>query len=113
MKPQLVALKKYNYGKQIAAIEKLIFTGAQTLHQTQLAPYNSNINPGPAAATKPLPLDTNSCLPTPVLTMEQNSPRSSSPPSTNTSTVDGPTELANKKVGIGKTVMPEVRIETV
>jgi mRNA-binding protein PUF3 len=113
MKPQLLALKKYNYGKQIAAIEKLIFTGAQPSHQSQLPSYASNINMVPSTVSKTLPLDINSSVPTPMLTMEQNSPQSSSLPSTNASTVDGPTESASSKAMIGKAVMPEVRIETV
>ena len=83
MKPQLVSIKKYNYGKQIAAIEKLIFTGPP--------PY---ITPSSVTATVPqtMPIEINSPAPTPMLTDGQNSPQSSSLPSTNVSTIDDPSE---------------------
>jgi mRNA-binding protein PUF3 len=93
MKPQLVNLKKYNYGKQIAAIEKLIFIGPQ--------PYT---NPSPISA----PIEINSAAPTPSLTNGQNSPQSSSLPSTNVSTIDDPTE-SGKTNGDGNSC-PEVVI---
>lgn len=82
MKPQLIYLKKYNYGKQIAAIEKLIFTGPQ--------PYVSSSVVSPAT----LPIEINSSAPTPMLTNGQNSPQSSSLPSTNGSALDEPNESA-------------------
>jgi mRNA-binding protein PUF3 len=89
MKPQLISLKKYNYGKQIAAIEKLIFNGSQ--------PYMSSISP----TTQTLPIEINSSAPTPMLTNGQNSPQSSSLPSTNISTIDDP----NESTSSGKTVV--------
>lgn len=93
MKPQLVNLKKYNYGKQIAAIEKLIFVGPQ--------PY---MTPSPISA----PIEITSSAPTPSLTNGQNSPQSSSLPSTNVSTIDEPTETS-KMNGDGRGC-PEVII---
>ena len=86
MKPQLVSLKRYNYGKQIAAIEKLIFTGP--------APYTSapSIN---APAGQTLPIEISSSAATPLLTNGQNSPQSSSLPSTNVSTIEEPAENAS------------------
>jgi mRNA-binding protein PUF3 len=76
MKPQLISLKKYNYGKQIAAIEKLIFTGP------------------PSYATAPaIPIE----IATPLLTDGQNSPQSSSLPSTSVSTIDEPAEPPKKE----------------
>lgn len=83
MKPQLLQLKKYNYGKQIAAIEKLIFTGPQ--------PYitpSSLVTP----ISQTMPIEINSNAPTPMLTNGQNSPQSSSLPSTNVSTIEDPTD---------------------
>jgi mRNA-binding protein PUF3 len=89
MRPQLNVLKKYNYGKQITAIEKLISNG-----QTP-------------------PMDINSSAATPLLTMEQNSPESSSLPSTNASTVDGPTQLTSIKTVVAEKVMPELKFESI
>lgn len=89
IKPQLFALKKYNFGKQIAAIEKLIFTGPIT--QTSYAPLGSGMIPS-SATTNTTPSKANSVAATPSLTTETNSPQSSfTPPSTNASVVDGPT----------------------
>ena len=105
MKPQLISLKKYNYGKQIAAIEKLIFTGPQ--------PY---ITPSSviAPSTQTMPIEINSSAPTPMLTNGQNSPQSSSLPSTNVSTIDDPTETASSsKTIIRINENPEVIINSV
>lgn len=72
------------------------------------------MNMAPSEASKTLPLDINSTIPTPTLTMEQNSPQSSSLPSTNVSTVDdGPADLVGAQKPIGDTATPEVRIEAV
>ncbi|KAL3425466.1 hypothetical protein PVAG01_02257 [Phlyctema vagabunda] len=115
LKPQLIALKKYNYGKQIAAIEKLIFTGPPNYapQVSEDVPKSSGLvngektkqqgekqgaketmsysqAAGPSMPTRPIEID--SSAPTPSLTMGQNSPQSSSLPSTNVSTVDEPTE---------------------
>ncbi|KFY27641.1 hypothetical protein V493_03381 [Pseudogymnoascus sp. VKM F-4281 (FW-2241)] len=96
IKPQLVQLKKYNYGKQIAAIEKLIFvapTGPSTSSHRQSA-SNASTSPsygrgGVAPPQGPsIVIDVNSVAPTPMLTMEQNSPESSNLPSATASTVD-------------------------
>ena len=89
MRPHLNALKKYNYGKQITAIEKLISNG--------LPPQTA-------------PMEINSTTATPVLTKGQNSPESSSLSSTNASTVDGPTQLSSPKTVITEKGMPEVNI---
>jgi mRNA-binding protein PUF3 len=113
IKPQLVALKKYNYGKQIAAIEKVIYNGQSG------SPYNqSAINQAPSALpnglttnTVTMPLDISSTSPTPLLTMEQNSPQSSSLPSTSASTVDGPTERKSIIEPEEETMTAEVKIE--
>lgn len=111
MKPQLLILKKYNFGKQIAAIEKLIFTGPQppTQPSAMAAAMNMGIRENSHAhahAAPPLDVSFISAAPTPQLTMETNSPQSSSAPSTNVSTVDGPTESK----GVEGKEMPEVRV---
>jgi mRNA-binding protein PUF3 len=105
MKPQLISLKKYNYGKQIAAIEKLIFTGPQ--------PYMT-LSSVAAPTTQTLPIEIGSAAPTPMLTMGQNSPQSSSLPSTNVSTVDDSTESAEKtNISMTENSPPEVVINSV
>ena len=99
MKPQLISLKKYNYGKQIAAIEKLIFTGPQ--------PFVPAVN----SATSELQLiEINSSAATPMLTDGQNSPESSSLPSTNASTIDDPNEHTSSDKTITEKTCPEVVI---
>jgi mRNA-binding protein PUF3 len=92
MRPHLNVLKKYNYGKQITAIEKLISNG--------LPPQTA-------------PMEINSSAATPVLTMEQNSPESSSLPSTNASTVDGPTQPSSIKTVVAEKAKPEVEFELI
>src|ERR1700744_4089850 len=99
MKPQLISLKKYNYGKQIAAIEKLIFTGPP--------PYMSVILP----TTESLPIEiSSSTAPTPMLTNGQNSPQSSSLPSANVSTIDDPNENTASDKTVNENKCPEVII---
>jgi mRNA-binding protein PUF3 len=102
MKPQLISLKKYNYGKQIAAIEKLIFTGP-----------NTYITPSSVMAPHTMPIEINSSAATPLLTDGQNSPQSSSLPSTSVSTIDDPTESTSSGktvIDINETHCPEVVI---
>ncbi|KAL8313900.1 hypothetical protein RB597_006353 [Gaeumannomyces tritici] len=70
MKPQFNSLKKNNSGRQIAAIDKIISSV-------------SHSEAGPDGAAASLQVDVSSAAPTPVLTMEPNTPQSSSPPSTN------------------------------
>ncbi|KAI9802019.1 MAG: hypothetical protein M1825_003075 [Sarcosagium campestre] len=79
IKPQLAALKKYAFGKQITAIEKLIGTSTTTSQAATPPPDSS------ATATPPM------------LTMDAQSPQSSSVPSTNNSTVDGLEETTKPK----------------
>jgi mRNA-binding protein PUF3 len=96
MKPQLLMLKKYNYGKQIAAIEKLIFTGPPTY-----------ITPS-SVMVPTMPIEINSSAPTPMLTNGQNSPQSSLP-SASVSTIDDAAENG-KPIGIDGKPCPEVVI---
>lgn len=116
IKPQLLALKKYNYSKQITSIEKIIFTGTQPPPASSYGSANdtSNASLRFGEVSKTLPLEINSSVPTPSLTMEQNSPQSSSLPSTNVSTVDdGPAEPVGSQKQSGEQVTPEIQIETV
>ncbi|CAG8970864.1 hypothetical protein HYALB_00000843 [Hymenoscyphus albidus] len=93
MKPQLLHLKKYSYGKQIAAIEKLIFTGPAPSYMTPSSVI---------ASTSPsMPIEITSSAPTPILTNGQNSPQSSSLPSTSVSMIDDPSESTSS----GKTAV--------
>lgn len=91
IKPQLASLKKFSYGKQIAAIEKLIFTSN--------AQYSR-----PQTSSPPSQLDTSAAPTPPLLTGDAQSPQSSSLPSTNDSTVDAP-------VGEGRKNSNEVTAE--
>ncbi|KAL9602862.1 MAG: hypothetical protein Q9219_001557 [cf. Caloplaca sp. 3 TL-2023] len=87
LKPQLAILKRYTYGKQVQAIEQLLYTTVAAPHpqqqqQQQQRPTN----------LVPPPIDTSaSVAPTPpLLTGDGQSPQSSSVPSTNASSVVGP-----------------------
>ncbi|KAH9900399.1 armadillo-type protein [Xylariomycetidae sp. FL2044] len=80
VRPHLIALKKMSTGRQITALERLIANTA-----SQSPRHNSNAGFQVPQTTPPSPslvVDPNSAVPTPSLTMEQNSPQSSSPPST-------------------------------
>ena len=79
IKAQLALLKRFSYGKQIAAIEKLIYTGPypQQMSHTGLLP--------PA-------IDTSAAPTPPLLTDAAQSPQSSSLPSTHASSIDAPNE---------------------
>ncbi|KAI1476825.1 ARM repeat-containing protein [Daldinia eschscholtzii] len=68
MRPHFASLKKASSGRQTAVLDRLISA--------------SEASGGAAAASPTTP---NSVTPTPLLTMEQNSPESSSPPSTKAS----------------------------
>ena len=83
IKPQLASLKKFSYGKQITAIEKLIYT------------CNAPFDP-PQPTSPPSHLDTSAAPTPPLITGDAQSPQSSSVPSTNNSTVDGPFEQTRK-----------------
>ncbi|KAL8754714.1 MAG: hypothetical protein Q9184_005029 [Pyrenodesmia sp. 2 TL-2023] len=83
VKPQLVILKRFNYGKQVQAIEQLLCT----------------ILPPPQPRSRPTnlippPIDTSaSAAPTPpLLTGDGQSPQSISIPSTNASSIRGPAD---------------------
>ena len=76
IKAQLALLKRFSYGKQIAAIEKLIYTTPFIPPQLQ----NNSILPAP--------IDTSAAPTPPLSTGAAQSPQSSSVPSTHRSSVD-------------------------
>lgn len=89
MRPQFNQLKKLGNGRQITALERLI---AATAPPTQVGGFKqgtSGRQPTTAPSTPGLQIDVNSVAPTPGLTSEHDSPADSSPPSTNSSTVNG------------------------
>lgn len=115
-------LKKYNYGKQIAAIEKLIFvapTGPSTASSHRQTASTASATPSYGRGAAPpqgpaITLDVSSVAPTPMLTMEQNSPESSNLPSATGSTVDEAGDVggsAGKEAG-KEVDVPEVQIES-
>ncbi|KAF7875133.1 hypothetical protein EAF04_002305 [Stromatinia cepivora] len=110
LKPQLLALKKYNYGKQIAAIEKLIYGQDDSQQSYVTSPT------GTASGAHTQSMEMNSSAPTPLLTNGQNSPQSSSLPSANVSTIDDPTDSASSDktaVAANEKPCPEVVISGV
>jgi len=78
VRPQLQLVKRFSYGKQVGAIEKLVYGHPGS---------NLHISNGPH---QPSHLDTSAAPTPPLITEDAQSPQSSSVPSTNTSTVDGP-----------------------
>lgn len=89
LKPQLSALKKYNFGKQITAMEKLVYGGSAPTPPTPPPTTRASTSMQPAALSpQTQPLELESVAATPSLTMGQNSPQSSSLPSASVSTVD-------------------------
>lgn len=100
LKPQFLQLKKYNYGKQVLAIEKLISPG----------PVPSDMTPPSVTpSSRTMPIEINSTAPTPMLTNGQNSPQSSSLPSTTVSTVEDSADVG-KMLEISSKPCPEVVI---
>lgn len=80
IKAQIALLKRFSYGKQIAAIEKLIYTTPfppqQMIHGGLIPPH----------------IDTSAAPTPPLLTGAAQSPQSSSLPSTHASSIEGPDE---------------------
>jgi mRNA-binding protein PUF3 len=111
MEPQFAALRKMVTGKQIAAIDRLMSAARSPVPSK---PGSTSASSAPA--TPGLQVDVNSAAPTPVLTMEPNSPQSSSPPSTDASAAgDAADDGAKVKVGGGKEdpSFPAVRVQEV
>ncbi|CZT05919.1 related to RNA-binding protein pumilio [Rhynchosporium graminicola] len=99
LKPQLTQLKKYSYGKQLVAIEKVV----------QEQPLHPSKSPTSFVAAR-MPIEIDSSAPTPTLTNGQNSPQSSSLPSTNASTIEDSTDVALKSPVDDSKRCPEVVI---
>jgi mRNA-binding protein PUF3 len=87
VKPQLGLLKRFSYGKQIAAIEKMVYHPATT---PLLMPHNIS------ALT---PINTSAAPTPPLLTGDGQSPQSSSLPSTNASSVNGAVDSCKSSTG--------------
>lgn len=118
VKPHLATLRKFNAGKQLAAIEKLIFIAPLGPHRqtSTTSPLGLHHHTAPALNVTfgDINVSSNvSTTPTPMLTMEQNSPQSSGMPSTTPSLIDGANELLQTGTKNDGTPTPEVRIETV
>ncbi|KAI0017332.1 armadillo-type protein [Xylariomycetidae sp. FL0641] len=77
MRPQVQKLKALSSGRQITVLDRLMSSATTPSVHAESSPSTPNMG-----------VDNNSVAPTPSLTMEQNSPQSSSPPSTNISTVE-------------------------
>ncbi|KAE9576903.1 Pumilio 2 [Colletotrichum fructicola] len=91
MKPQFNLLRKTSTSRQLAAIDRLLYA-------TQTLPSKSGGSQADSTA------------PTPVLTMEPNSPQSSSPPSTNASAIGEVADDDNKS-GVPGGVSLKVQVE--
>ncbi|KAL2068126.1 hypothetical protein VTL71DRAFT_16224 [Oculimacula yallundae] len=100
LKPQLTQLKKYSYGKQLSAIEKVVTE----------PPLTSQSSPTSAVAPT-MPIEIDSSAPTPALTNGQNSPQSSSLPSTNVSTIEDPIDVTSKSPVDDSKTNPEVAVK--
>lgn len=113
IKPQLLALKKTSTGRQITAIDRLISAVSPPGQSSGGSVSGSVTSATPASPS--LQVDVNSAAPTPVLTMEPNTPQSNSPPSTSSDTVeelvhaDG--KMATPSDAVVAAACPEVRLD--
>lgn len=98
IKPQLQLVKRFSYGKQVGAIEKLVYTIPPS------TPHHQHI------PTQPAHMDTSAAPTPPLITEDAQSPQSSSVPSTNTSTVDGPIGDRKDPVAAAVQVAPSTAI---
>ncbi|KAI1768772.1 ARM repeat-containing protein [Hypoxylon sp. FL1150] len=94
MRPHFASLKKHSTGRQITALDRL-------MSASTTGSINGMSPTGPT--TPSLLVEVNSAAPTPLLTMEQNSPESSSPPSTNASIEETAEEPSTKISPLGQT----------
>ncbi|KAI0847845.1 ARM repeat-containing protein [Daldinia vernicosa] len=90
MRPHFANLKKFSSGRQMTALDRLM----------------SASSAGTSPTTPNLLVDVNSAAPTPSLTMEQNSPQSSSPPSTNASVEESMDEKNSKASPLKQACQP-------
>ncbi|EOO02234.1 putative pumilio domain-containing protein [Phaeoacremonium minimum UCRPA7] len=119
MKPQFTSLKKVSTGRQIAAIDRLMSAVSSptpgkpaSLSGSVNGSVNGSVS-GAAPASPGLQVEVNSAAPTPVLTMEPNSPQSSSPPSTNASAVEDTAEEPINNKESANAADPKVRVDDI
>ncbi|KAI1144191.1 ARM repeat-containing protein [Hypoxylon sp. FL0543] len=93
MRPHFANLKKYSTGRQITALDRLM--SASSVGQGGTTGSTSPTTPS-------LLVEVNSAAATPSLTMEQNSPESSSPPSTNSALDESLEEKNTKASALGQ-----------
>ena len=115
MKPQFHSLKKVSTGRQIAAIDRLISAVSSPVpgKPASLSGSVAGSVSGASPASPGLQVEVNSAAPTPVLTMEPNSPQSSSPPSTNASAIEDSAEEPTSTKEASAATPPKVRVDDV
>ncbi|KAI0417335.1 ARM repeat-containing protein [Xylaria grammica] len=87
-------LKKPGGGRQNAGLDRLYAAVQPVLNPSESDTRGDATTAGTAPSTPNLAVEASSAVPTPSLTTEQNSPQSSSPPSTSISTIDETSEEA-------------------
>ncbi|RWA09870.1 hypothetical protein EKO27_g5237 [Xylaria grammica] len=87
-------LKKPGGGRQNAGLDRLYAAVQPVLNPSEGDTKGDATTAGTAPSTPNLAVEASSAVPTPSLTTEQNSPQSSSPPSTSISTIDETSEEA-------------------
>ncbi|KAI4870947.1 ARM repeat-containing protein [Hypoxylon rubiginosum] len=108
MRPHFASLKKHSTGRQITALDRLMSASSAGSEGPSFA--NSVTGMSSAGPTTPsLQVEVNSAAPTPSLTMEQNSPESSSPPSTNAS-IEESVDENNSKISPPGQPCPAVEV---
>ncbi|TGJ78323.1 hypothetical protein E0Z10_g10445 [Xylaria hypoxylon] len=85
-------LKKQGAGRQNAGLDRLYAAVQDVLNPSASDTNGDAAAAGTAPSTPNLAIEASSAVPTPLLTTEQNSPQSSSPPSTSISTIDETSE---------------------
>jgi mRNA-binding protein PUF3 len=107
---QCAQLKKVSSCRQISAIDRLIAEATQASLSNGANAKPGGSNAGPLAHG--LQGDSHSsAAPTPSLTMEQNSPQSSSPPSANVSTIEEHVGGDAKTVSLNNASGPVVQVD--
>ncbi|KAI0481705.1 ARM repeat-containing protein [Xylaria cf. heliscus] len=90
-------LKKQGNSRQISALERLV-AAIKAILEPSASTNNDDGAATSAPSTPNLAVEVSSAVRTPSLTTEQNTPQSSSPPSTNISTADDATEATDETV---------------
>ncbi len=132
LRPQLAVLKRTTNARQVGAIDRLIAAvsfptppqsdgGKQAstppVLQVDLSAASAvapTAGSQGSAPSPPLRVDVSSAAPTPVLTMEPNTPQSSGPPSTHASALGEPADDGSSKSALDSDTMascPEVRVD--